>query len=183
MHIHYLQHIALETPGCILNWAAVRGHVLSRTAFFAGESLPDVLDFDLLLIMGGPMNVHEEDAYPWLADEKAFIGKAIREGKAVLGICLGAQLWRMCSVGRLRADNILKSAGCPSIGTERHAKIHCLQRSPSIPPYLNGITTPFPFYRKGLCCLPQVRDVHIRHMSTVTACLAFSSIWKTQSIC
>jgi len=48
--------------------------------------------FDWLIILGGPMNVYEEDRYPWLADEKRFIEKAVRQEKRVLGICLGAQL-------------------------------------------------------------------------------------------
>ncbi len=39
--------------------------------------------------MGGPMSVYEEDAYPWLREEKDLIAAAIREKKKVLGICLG----------------------------------------------------------------------------------------------
>ena len=42
--------------------------------------------------MGGPMNIYEEDKYPWLSEEKIYILKAIHAGKFVLGICLGAQL-------------------------------------------------------------------------------------------
>ena len=49
-------------------------------------------DFDWLVIMGGPMNVYEEVQYPWMRDEKSFIGRAIENKKLVLGICLGAQL-------------------------------------------------------------------------------------------
>jgi GMP synthase-like glutamine amidotransferase len=42
--------------------------------------------------MGGPMNIYEEDRYPWLAAEKELIRAAVGEGKGVLGICLGSQL-------------------------------------------------------------------------------------------
>jgi len=38
------------------------------------------------------MSVYDEARYPWLAEEKAFIRKAIDSGKTVLGICLGSQL-------------------------------------------------------------------------------------------
>jgi GMP synthase (glutamine-hydrolysing) len=55
-------------------------------------ALPGPEGFDLLVIMGGPMNVYEHDQYPWLADEKDFIRAGISGGKMVLGICLGAQL-------------------------------------------------------------------------------------------
>lgn len=49
-------------------------------------------DFDMLIIMGGPMSVHDTRDYPWLEQEKAFISQAVNEGKTILGICLGAQL-------------------------------------------------------------------------------------------
>jgi GMP synthase-like glutamine amidotransferase len=41
--------------------------------------------------MGGPMNVHEDDRFPWLAQERRFIRRAIDDGRLVLGVCLGAQ--------------------------------------------------------------------------------------------
>ena len=42
--------------------------------------------------MGGPMGVHDERKYPWLAAEKAFLTEAVRAGIPILGVCLGAQL-------------------------------------------------------------------------------------------
>ncbi len=42
--------------------------------------------------MGGYMNVDEEDAFPWLKNEKAFIKEAIEANKKIIGICLGSQL-------------------------------------------------------------------------------------------
>lgn len=92
MRIHYLQHVPFEGPGCIADWAAAHGHQLSATRLFAGELPPAVSAVDWVVVMGGPMNVYEEDRYAWLADEKAFIRAAIDADKTVLGICLGAQL-------------------------------------------------------------------------------------------
>jgi GMP synthase-like glutamine amidotransferase len=90
--VHWLQHVAFETLGCIAPALAGGGHALTRTRLYAGETLPAIDGFDALIVMGGPMNVHEHDAYPWLVAEKAFIRAAIGAGKRVLGICLGAQL-------------------------------------------------------------------------------------------
>jgi GMP synthase-like glutamine amidotransferase len=42
--------------------------------------------------MGGPMNIYQEQQYPWLKAEKACIDQALAAGKTLLGICLGAQL-------------------------------------------------------------------------------------------
>ena len=91
MRVHYLQHVAFEGIGAITEWAHARGHTLSGTQLFR-DTLPEPDELDLLVIMGGPMNIYEEREYPWLAPEKTFIAKAIDAHKAVLGICLGAQL-------------------------------------------------------------------------------------------
>jgi len=92
MRLHYLQHVSSETPGSILLWAEQHGHTITHTLFHEDEVLPDLGAFDWLVIMGGPMNVYEEDRYPWLVQEKRFIGEAIATGKLVLGFCLGGQL-------------------------------------------------------------------------------------------
>lgn len=92
MKLHYLQHIHFENLANIEIWAKDRGHKVSRTRLFNNERLPAMGDFDWLIIMGGPMNIHQEKKYPWLIQEKRFIEKAIKNKKVVLGICLGAQL-------------------------------------------------------------------------------------------
>lgn len=92
LRLHYLQHVSFEVPGTIASWAQERGHEVTGTRLYAGEPLPGVADLDWLVVMGGPMNVYEEDAYPWLSAEKALIDDAVAAGKVVLGVCLGAQL-------------------------------------------------------------------------------------------
>lgn len=92
MKIHYLMHHPLEGLENIGEWALSRGHALSGTSLYKGEDLPLNLDFNWLIIMGGPMSVHDERRFLWLYEEKRFIEKAVRKGKTVLGICLGAQL-------------------------------------------------------------------------------------------
>lgn len=92
MNVHYLQHVAFEGLGSIEDWVRRGGHTLGATHFYRGDPLPAVDAVDLLVVMGGPMNIYEEADYPWLADEKRFIERAIAAGRRVLGICLGAQL-------------------------------------------------------------------------------------------
>ena len=92
LRIHYLQHVPFEGPGFIESWAMVRGHRLTSTRLYAGQRLPAAEELDWLFILGGPMNVYEENRYPWLAREKRFIGEALHGGNVVIGICLGAQL-------------------------------------------------------------------------------------------
>ncbi|MBN1131180.1 MAG: type 1 glutamine amidotransferase [Chitinispirillaceae bacterium] len=92
MKIHYLQHETIEDPGSILEWASLRRHTVTSTRLFDREPLPGPDSFDMLVIMGGSMSVYDEERYPWLAPEKEIIGRAIGQDKAVLGVCLGAQL-------------------------------------------------------------------------------------------
>ncbi|MBK9134578.1 MAG: type 1 glutamine amidotransferase [Betaproteobacteria bacterium] len=92
MRIHALQHVPFEPPGSIEAWARRAGHALAVTHLHRGDPLPVVNGGDLLVVLGGPMSVHDEARYPWLVDEKRFIERTIAAGRRVLGICLGAQL-------------------------------------------------------------------------------------------
>lgn len=92
MKVHCLQHVPFEGPGSIESWVRGGRHSFGATHLYRGDSLPHIDALDLLVVMGGPMNIYEEADYPWLADEKRFIERAIAAGRRVLGVCLGAQL-------------------------------------------------------------------------------------------
>jgi len=91
-HIHYFQHVPFENLGAIEAWARRCGHAISATQFYQGQQPPDMGTLDWLIVMGGPMGVHDDPVHPWLAAEKKAVEQAIAAGKVVLGICLGAQL-------------------------------------------------------------------------------------------
>jgi len=92
LRIQYLQHVRFEKPAEIAAWARRQGHTVTGCRLDRGQPLPSLADFDWMVIMGGPMSVHDEGLYPWLAEEKKLIEGAIRARKRVLGVCLGAQL-------------------------------------------------------------------------------------------
>ncbi|WP_211325058.1 type 1 glutamine amidotransferase [Hydrogenothermus marinus] len=92
MRIHYFQHVPFETPANIENWAKEKGHLFKGTYLYKNQPFPDFSSFDMLVIMGGPMSVSDENKYPFLKREKIFIENAIKLNKKVVGICLGAQL-------------------------------------------------------------------------------------------
>ncbi len=66
--------------------------------------LPPLEAFDALIIMGGPMGVHDDAAHPFLMQEKAFIRAAIDAGKQVVGVCLGAQLAALALGAEVKAN-------------------------------------------------------------------------------
>ncbi len=92
MRAHYLQHVPFEGLGSIESWLKTNGCEITSTKLFETAEFPPLKDIDLLVIMGGPMSVNDEDKYPWLLREKKLIYQAIKSDKSVLGICLGAQL-------------------------------------------------------------------------------------------
>ncbi|MDR1893606.1 MAG: type 1 glutamine amidotransferase [Spirochaetales bacterium] len=114
MKLHYLQHVPFENPGYILAWAQKHGWEITETRLYeypAGKvRFPPPDAFDWLVIMGGPMNIYEHENYPWLPEEKTFIKEAVEAGKAIIGICLGAQLIA-CALGGEVTPNPCKEIG------------------------------------------------------------------------
>lgn len=49
-------------------------------------------DYDLLIILGAPIGAFDDQLYPFLLQELAFIQSYLETEKPLLGICLGAQL-------------------------------------------------------------------------------------------
>jgi GMP synthase-like glutamine amidotransferase len=92
MRIHFIQHVAYESPGYLVQWATEQNHTVSFTKMFESPVFPSIDDFDWLIVMGGPMGVYDEDKFSFLETEKEFIHSVIGAGKKVLGICLGSQL-------------------------------------------------------------------------------------------
>lgn len=85
-------HVPFEGPGVMADWILKKGHHLEYTRFYEGESLPEASEVDLLIIMGGPMNVFDYHMHSWMQEEIDWVREFIHSGKPVLGICLGAQI-------------------------------------------------------------------------------------------
>ena len=105
MRAHYLQHVPFEGLGSIEPWLVAAGYEITSTRFFESARLPDPDEIDLLIVMGGPMSVNDQDGFPWLIQEKQFIRSVIQSGKPVLGVCLGAQLIASAMGARVYQDH------------------------------------------------------------------------------
>jgi GMP synthase-like glutamine amidotransferase len=86
-----LQHVAHEGPGTIAPVLAANGVAVEVTRLDLGEPLPSAPDVGGLVVMGGPMGVHDTDDFAWLEGERALISDVVDAGLPVLGVCLGAQ--------------------------------------------------------------------------------------------
>ena len=96
MKVHFVVHEAFEAPGAYETWVRERGHEATYSRVYAHEPLPDsIADIDLLVVMGGPQSpstTREECPHFDAAAEQALIAACAAAGKAVVGVCLGAQL-------------------------------------------------------------------------------------------
>ena len=76
MNILILQHIAVEHPGVFLDFFREDGFRWKAVELDEGEAIPDLEPYDLMVVMGGPQDVWQEEEYPWFVPEKAAIRKS-----------------------------------------------------------------------------------------------------------
>jgi GMP synthase (glutamine-hydrolysing) len=92
-----LRHLAFEDLGSFGSVLEEEGYLLVHAE--AGiDPLPDPLLDDLVVILGGPINVNETEAYPCMAVERDWLVARLDARRPTLGICLGAQLMA-CALG------------------------------------------------------------------------------------
>ena len=89
-----LQHLARERPGLFAKVAKERGFTVCTFRLDHGDSLPELRNGDLLLVLGGPMSIRDigTSTYPWLIEEVGLIKEALNQDVGIIGVCLGAQL-------------------------------------------------------------------------------------------
>lgn len=130
MRAHYFQHVPFEGIGSIESWLKINGYEITNTRLFEAAEFPSLEDIDLLVIMGGPMSVNDEEKYPWLVHEKKFIYEAIKSDKAVLGICLGAQLIASAMGARVYQNPVKEIGWFPVCGISASEKsVFCFPES------------------------------------------------------
>jgi GMP synthase (glutamine-hydrolysing) len=87
-----IQHVPYEGPGAIAPAVTDSGADLHVVRIDRGDAVPgpdDVGSMAGLVVMGGPMGVHDD--LPWLEEERVLLRAAAGAGIPVLGVCLGAQ--------------------------------------------------------------------------------------------
>lgn len=90
MRIALIQHSAGVGPAAIHQWLGE--HQANWYRVYAGESLPSLEDFELLVLLDGSLSVHDERQYAWMSAEKCLIHQALMTRKRVFGSGLGALL-------------------------------------------------------------------------------------------
>jgi GMP synthase-like glutamine amidotransferase len=111
MHILVLQHTRADTPGIFEKYLQRDGHPCDIVTVAGGADLPNLDGYDGLWVMGGPMDVWEDDKHPWLTGEANLIRHAVKDRKMpYLGIGLGHQLLARA------LDGVVDIATAPEVG-------------------------------------------------------------------
>ena len=132
-----LQHIDWETPGKLLIDAAKQMEVRLEIVKIYQQAAPDPADFDALLLLGGPPNVHEEDLYPFLLEEKRLLKAWLAMDRPCLGFCLGHQL--LADALKAKVDtNFMPSIGFIQGHLTHNGKEH---------PIFKNIDSPFTLFK------------------------------------
>jgi GMP synthase (glutamine-hydrolysing) len=87
-----IRHLAFEDLGSFAAVLSAAGFDLSVMDAGVDELFEPIVQSDLVVVLGGPIGVYEQDRYPFLVDERRALVQRLRAGLPTLGICLGAQL-------------------------------------------------------------------------------------------
>ena len=98
-----LQHINIEHPGIFLEFMKKDNIQMDTVELDKNEKIPNIDNYDAMIVMGGPMDTWQEETYPWLKVEKESIHNFVSvKKKPYLGLCLGAQLLSEAIGGKVK---------------------------------------------------------------------------------
>jgi GMP synthase-like glutamine amidotransferase len=105
-----LKHVPFEGPGAIAHWIDRNGLNLEFCPWYKEPVIKPPEEYAAIVIMGGPMNVHDNDSYPWLPLELDYLRRALVTPVPILGFCLGSQLLAL-ALGANVTRNAYKEIG------------------------------------------------------------------------
>ncbi|CAN7754072.1 glutamine amidotransferase [Caballeronia sp. LjRoot31] len=117
------RHVLFEDLGTLRGVLEERGYEIRY--FDMGVDDPrraEIEEADLMVVLGGPIGVFDDDLYPFLRTELAVISERLLSGRPILGICLGAQLMARALGARVTPMEHKEIAfGCVSLSPEGRA--------------------------------------------------------------
>ncbi|KPH63637.1 glutamine amidotransferase [Novosphingobium sp. ST904] len=92
----------------------------------------DLREPDLLIMMGGPMGVYEQDTHPWIACQMRRLALRLEAGRPTLGVCFGAQMIAAAMGADVYAGPH-KEVGFHSVTVHEHVPDSPLRHIASVP--------------------------------------------------
>lgn len=92
-HALVIQHLAFEDLGTLRPALLAAGFKIEMLQAGVDDlHALDAIEPELLVVLGGPIGVYEQNTYPFLSDEIGLLARRLAARRPTLGICLGAQL-------------------------------------------------------------------------------------------
>lgn len=128
-----VQHVAFEDLGFFQPVLEEAGYeIVYRELGLDGLNADEAERADLLVVLGGPIGVYEEDKYPWLKGEVEAIGRRLKANRPTLGICLGAQLMAR-ALGAQVYPGPMKEIGFEPLILTEAGRASCLRGFEGVP--------------------------------------------------
>jgi GMP synthase-like glutamine amidotransferase len=118
VRVAVLQHQELVGLGYLGESLERRGVRLEVGRADRGEPLPSGSEYDTLVVLGGTMNVYQEDEHPWLRAEDRLIRQTVERDQPLLGVCLGSQMLAKAMGARVRVGGAPEAGVMPIELTE-----------------------------------------------------------------
>jgi GMP synthase-like glutamine amidotransferase len=99
-------------PGRFGGWLEEAGLRLEVVHAYDGAPVPDRLEHDAMIMLGGGYLPSQDDRAPWLAPTRKLVGQALDDGRPLFGICLGGQMIAEVAGGEVTGD-----VGAPENGS------------------------------------------------------------------
>ncbi len=98
-----VQHVEPERPALLGEVLRERGCRIDVVEVHGGETVPpELAPYDALVVLGGPMSAGSDEGFAGRDRELALIDDALRRGRPLLGVCLGAQLLAVAAGSSIR---------------------------------------------------------------------------------
>ncbi|WDZ81352.1 glutamine amidotransferase (plasmid) [Ensifer adhaerens] len=111
-----VRHVHFEDLGTFADALAAAGFAIEYRDVGNADYLSfDPIEPDLLVVLGGPIGVYEETAYPFVAEEISLLQTRLAANRPTLGNCLGAQLIARALGARVYSSGI-KEIGFSPLG-------------------------------------------------------------------
>lgn len=112
MNILVIQSTEIDPIGILGDHLKAQGAQL-YTWLAEKQPAPPEGEYDGLIILGGPMNAHEDDKFPHLKQSVALIQQFSVENKPIMGVCLGAQLIARAFGSQVYRHTVPELGFCP----------------------------------------------------------------------
>jgi GMP synthase (glutamine-hydrolysing) len=87
-----IRHVQFENLGTFETVLANAGYAVRYHDIVDAPPAFDPIAADLVVVLGGPVGVYEQNAYPFLLKEREILKARLDANRPTFGICLGAQL-------------------------------------------------------------------------------------------